>query len=116
MKENAVLEKSRQFGLRIVKMYRYLREEKREYLLSRQVLRSGTSIGANVSEAQRGQSRADFYSKMCIAQKEAKETEYWLWLLHEGGFLTEKEYSSMQQDVDELLSVLAAICKTTQNG
>jgi four helix bundle protein len=53
---------------------------------------------------------------MCIAQKEAKETEYWLWLLHEGGFLTEKEYSSMQQDVEELLSVLAAICKTTQNG
>ena len=116
MKENVVLEKSRQFGLRVVKMCRYLREAKREYVLSKQVLRSGTSIGANVTEAQRGQSRADFYSKMCIAQKEAKETEYWLWLLHEGGFLTEKEYSSMQQDVEELLSVLAAICKTTQNG
>ena len=116
MKENIVLAKSRAFGLRIVKLYRYMRESKKEFVLSRQVLRSGTSIGANVSEAQRGQSRADFYSKMCIAQKEAKETEYWLWLLHEGGFMTEKEHASMQRDMDELLSLLAAICKTTRNG
>lgn len=84
-------------------------------MLSRQVLRSGTSIGANITEAQRGQSRADFLSKICIAQKEAKETEYWLFLLHEGAFLTEKEYRSMTKDLDEVLSLLAAICKTTRN-
>ncbi len=96
-------------------MHRYLREVKREFVLSKQVLRSGTSIGANIAEAQRGQSRADFFSKMCIAQKEAKKTEYWLWLLHEGAFLSDREFRSMSKDLDEILSLLAAICKTTRN-
>ena len=116
MKENVILEKSRSFGIRVVKMYQYLREEKREYVLSRQVLRSGTSIGANISEAQRGQSRADFYSKMCIAQKEEIETEYWLRLLYEGEYLSGREFESITRDLNEVLSLLHAICKKTRSN
>ena len=97
-------------------MYQYLREEKREYVLSRQVLRSGTSIGANISEAQRGQSRADFYSKMCIAQKEAIETEYWLRLLYEGEYLSGREFESITRDLNEVLSLLHAICKKIRSN
>ena len=115
MKENVVLEKSRAFGVRIVRMYKYLQETKREFVLSKQALRSGTSIGANITEAQRGQTRADFYAKMCIAQKEAKETEYWLWLLYEGEYLSGKEFSSITHDLNELLSLLHAICKKTRS-
>ena len=79
--ENAVVDKSKDFALRIIKMYQYLCSDKKEYVLSKQVLRSGTSIGANVREGVRGQSKADFYAKMNIALKEADETEYWLELL-----------------------------------
>ena len=98
----------------MVRMYKYLRETKKEYVLSRQTLRSGTSIGANITKAQRGQSRADFYSKMCIAQKEAKETEYWLRLLYEGEYLSGREFDSISRDLDEILSLLHAICKKTR--
>ena len=93
--DNAVVDKSKAFAIRIVKMYRYLREEKREFVLSTQVLRSGTSIGANVKEAIRGQSTADFIAKMNIALKEASEAEYWLELLKETDYLTPEMCDSL---------------------
>ena len=87
--------------------------EHKEYVLSKQLLRSGTSIGANIAEAQRGQSRADFLAKMCIALKEANETNYWLRLLYRTEYLSHAQFESMQQDILEILSILTAICKTT---
>ena len=113
MEENAIIEKSFAFSVRIVNLYKYLKSEEKEYVLAKQLLRSGTSIGANVSEAQRGQSKADFAAKMCIALKEANETEYWLRLLHATGFLSRTQFESMNADVSELISLLAAICKTS---
>ena len=92
-KENVIVEKSKSFALRIIRLYRYLCGEKNEYILSKQLLRSGTSIGANVKEAIRGQSKADFYAKMNISPKEASETEYWLELLYESGYIEENHLS-----------------------
>lgn len=109
--ENPVVVKSRLFAIRIVNLYKYLSEEKNEYVLSKQILRSGTSIGANISEAQYGQSEADFYSKMSIALKEAAETEYWLTLLHETGYVNDVEYNSIGPDCNELLKLLTSITK-----
>ena len=113
MSENIVVEKSFNFAVRIVKLYKYLSQEQKEYTLSKQLLRCGTSIGANVSEAQRGQSKADFTAKMCIALKEANETDYWLKLLYHTEYLSEKQYQSMLTDMQELLGLLTAICRTT---
>ena len=115
MRENAVKDKSKVFALRIIKLYTYLRDEKREFVLSKQVLRSGTSVGANVREAQRGQSKPDFYSKMSIALKEADETAYWLELLYEGGFIDKSAYESIYADCDEIIKLLTSITKA-QNG
>lgn len=114
-KDNVIEDKSFRFAVRIVNLYKYLCEEKREYVLSKQLLRSGTSIGANVKEALRGQSKADFGAKMTIALKEASETEYWLLLLKETGFLSVEQAQSMVGDCEELLKLLAAITKTTYN-
>ena len=116
MKTNAVVEKSKEFAIRIINLYKYLTSEKSEWILSKQLLRSGTSIGANVSEGERAQSKADFYAKMSIALKEANETYYWLKLLYETDYLTEKEFLSVEIDVNELISLLVSICKTTQNN
>ena len=113
MGENVISEKSFAFSVRIVNLYKYLKSEEKEYILAKQLLRSGTSIGANVSEAQRGQSKADFAAKMCIALKEANETEYWLRLLYATGFLNKVQFESMNADLSELISLLAAICKTS---
>ena len=113
MGENVISEKSFAFSVRIVNLYKYLKSEEKEYILAKQLLRSGTSIGANVSEAQRGQSKADFAAKMCIALKEANETEYWLRLLYATGFLNKVQFESMNADISELISLLAAICKTS---
>ena len=112
MDENAILEKSKKLAVRIVKLYRYLSEEKQEYVLSKQVVRSGTSIGANVREAAQGQSRKDFLAKMSIALKEAVETEYWLELLHETGYLAKEEYESIYEDAGEVARLLTSIVKT----
>lgn len=114
-KDNVIEDKSFRFAVRIVNLYKYLCKEKREYVLSKQLLRSGTSIGANVKEALRGQSKADFGAKMTIALKEANETEYWLQLLKETGFLSIEQAQSMVGDCEELLRLLAAITKTTYN-
>ena len=112
MRENAVKDKSKAFALRIIKLYKYLCDEKREFVLSKQILRSGTSIGANVREAQRGQSKPDFYAKMSIALKEADETAYWLELLSESGFIETPSYESMYADCSEIIKLLTSITKT----
>lgn len=113
MKENTVQQKSINFAIRVVKLYKYLKEQKSEYILSKQLVRSGTSVGANVSEAQRAQSKADFSAKMYVALKEAEESSYWILLLKEAGFLTDKEFDSMDKDCEELIKMLAAITKTS---
>ena len=112
MQGNVSVEKSFEFAVRIVNLYKYLTGEHKEYILSRQLLRSGTSIGANVAEAQRGQSKADFAAKMSIALKEANETDYWLRLLYRTDYLNERQYSSLSADNQELISILTAVCKT----
>ena len=107
--------KSFLFSVRIVKLARYLQEEKKEYILSKQLIRSGTSIGANIVEAQQAQSRADFISKLSIALKEASETNYWLRLLNATEYLSESEFSSIIVDCKELEKILTSIIKTTRN-
>ena len=112
VKENVIVDKSKAFALRIIRMYQYLCSEKKEFVLSKQVLRSGTSIGANVKEAIRGQSKADFYAKMNIALKECSETEYWLELLHESGYIDDESFDSIYKDCKEILKLLMSITKT----
>ena len=109
-----VEEKSFRFAIRIVNLYHVLRREKREFVLSKQVMRSGTSIGANVAESQQAQSRADFVAKLNIALKEAAETNYWLRLLHATDYLTDAEFHSVHRDCKELERMLTAIIKTTR--
>ena len=106
--------KSKRFAVRIVKLYRYLCEEKREYVISKQLLKSGTSIGANVCEAQQAQSRADFLSKLSIALKEAAETDYWLRLLHATEHINDQQYASLIEDCRELERLLTAIIKSAK--
>ena len=112
MKDNIVLEKSFQFSIRVVNLYKYMTEEKKEYILSKQILRCGTSIGANATEAQKGQSKADFTAKMCIALKEAYESEYWIRLLYHTDYIEKNAYKSLKKDIELLISILASICKT----
>ena len=110
--DNIIVDKSKGFALRIIRLYQYLKNEKSEFVVSKQLLRSGTSIGANVKEAIRGQSRADFYAKLNISLKEASETEYWLELLHESEYIEEKAFNSIYADCQELIKLLVAITKT----
>ncbi len=115
--DNSLIEsKSFDFSVRIVSLYRFLAEEKKEFVLSKQILRCGTSVGANVCEGEKGQSKADFYSKMSIALKEANETEYWLRLLKATDYLNEAQFLSLEKDVKEIIALLTSICKTTQNS
>jgi len=114
--ENAIEAKSFDFAIRIVKLYQYLTNEKKEFVLSKQLLRSGTSIGANVAEAERAQSQADFYAKMSIALKEANETDYWLRLLYKTDYLTENEYNSINKNINEIIALLVSITKTVKSG
>ena len=111
---NVLLEKSTSFALRIVRMFQYLSQLKREYVLSKQVLRSGTSIGANVNEAQCAQTKNDFYAKLYIAYKETAETEYWLYLLYSGGYIDNRIYHSLWNDCHEILLLLAKITKKSK--
>ena len=110
-KDNPIVNKSKAFAVRIVKMYQYLTDNKIEFNIAKQLIRSGTSIGANVREAERGQSGPDFYTKMNIALKEADETEYWLELLLEGNYITQPMYDSIYQDCEELIRLLVTILK-----
>jgi len=111
---NIVLEKSFAFAVRIVKLCKYLREDKHERVLSRQILRSGTSIGANVEEAVGAQSHKDFISKVSIAHKENRETNYWLRLLHETEYLSDTQFNSLHSDCLELQNIISAILITAK--
>ena len=111
---DTIYDKSMTFAVRIVKLYQYLQKDKHEYVLSKQLLRSGTSIGANVREAKYGQSRADFVAKMSIALKEVSETEYWLELLNKTKYLTDEQYKSINADCSEIAKILTSIVKNTK--
>ncbi len=115
MKENnPIVDKSKAFAIRIIRMYQHITVEKKELVLSKQVLRSGTSIGANVKEATRAHSKADFIAKMQIALKEAGETEYWIELLQETEYITEKAGESLLADCRELLKMISSIIRTAK--
>ncbi|WP_301060096.1 four helix bundle protein [uncultured Muribaculum sp.] len=115
MKDSILKSKSKSFALRIIKMYNYLCDEKKEYVMSKQVLRSGTSIGANIAEAFYAQSEADFIAKLYISRKEAGETIYWIELLKESSYLGCDEADSMIKDCDELLKILTSSIKTMKS-
>ena len=114
VKENIIMEKSLTFSIRIVNLHKYLVKEKKEYMVSKQVYRSGTSIGANIAEAQQAQSKSDFVHKMSIALKEASETNYWIRLLHATDYLNDKAMESMIQDCSELEKMLTVIIKSAK--
>ena len=116
MNENVILNKSKTFALEIIELYKYLCEEKHEYILSKQILRSGTSIGANAREGSRAQSKADFLSKMSVSLKEADETAYWLELLHESCYIDKERFTGLHKDCDELIRILTSITKTTKSN
>jgi four helix bundle protein len=116
MSNSIVRDKSYAFALRTVKAYQFLNQEQREFVLSKQMLRSGTSIGALLSEAEHAQSKADFINKMNIALKEASETAYWLTLLKDSGYIDEKSFTSIHEDCQELIRMLASIVKTTKQN
>jgi len=112
MKENIIQKKSFNFALRIINLYKYLIENKKEFILSKQLLRSGTSIGANIEEAIGGQSRKDFVSKFSIAYKESRETLYWIKLLKESNYLNQNQSSSLINDCEELVKIITKIQKS----
>lgn len=113
-KENIIKDKSYAFALRVIKAYKFLSEKKREFVLSKQMLRSGTAVGALVREAEQAQSKPDFISKMNIALKEANETEYWLLLLKDSDYIDKKSFESMHSDCAEVIKLLISIVKTTK--
>ena len=112
--DNQVLSDSKAFALRTIRLYNFLKEEKQVYVLSKQLLKSGTSIGANVRESVNAQSRMDFINKLNIALKEANETEYWLELLHESGYLNDQQFESIYNDCGKISATLTKIIKTTK--
>lgn len=105
-------DKSMAYAIRIVRLYRYLTDEKHEFVMSKQLLRCGTSIGANTKESKNAQSRNDFLNKLNIALKEADETEYWLELLYKTDYLDQNQYLSIQNDTNEIIKILTSITKT----
>ena len=111
MSENIVAEKSLEFAIRVVKLYQHLKKSRAEEVMSKQMLRSGTSIGANVREAIYGYSKKDFAAKMAVALKEASETDYWLEILFRTGYITKEENESIRADCTELMKLLTAIVK-----
>lgn len=115
-KANVLKDKSYAFALRVIKAYKYLCSDHKEYVLSKQLLRAGTSIGANVAEANQGQSKADFVHKLGIALKEAVETEYWLNLLLDSNYLTESQAQSLLKDCRDLIRILTSSIKTARKS
>ena len=116
MTENVIKNKSFSFALRIVKLYQYLNSEKKEFVLSKQLLRSGTSIGALVRESEHAESKADFIHKLSIAQKEANESDYWLELLFQSGYLNESQFQSLNSDITEINKIISSIIITTKQN
>lgn len=116
MKENLIKSKSFEFAVRIVKLYQYLCNDKKEYLLSKQLLRSGTSVGAMVREAEHSESKPDFIHKLAIAQKEINETIYWLELLNATNYLTNQQFESIINDAIQIIKLITSIIKTTKSN
>ena len=116
VKDNTIQDKSLSFAVRIVKLCRYIRKEKQEYELASQLLRSGTSIGANISESKNAQSRNDFVNKLNIALKESDETSYWLTLLYKSEILSKEQFESIHNDCSEIIRLLISIIKTTKES
>lgn len=114
--DNTIQILSKSFALRIIKLYKYLQEDKHEYVMSKQVLRSGTSIGANVRESINAQSTMDFINKLNIALKEGNETQYWLELLHESDYINDSEYESIYSDCSRIVATLIRIIKTKKEN
>jgi len=112
MKDNIIQTKTFEFAVRIINLYKFLSTEKKEFVVSKQVLRSGTSIGANVEEAIGGQSKNDFSAKLAIAYKEARETKYWLRLLHATEYIDNQMFESLMNDMEEILRIIGSIQKT----
>ena len=115
-KENNIKQKTFNFAVRIINLYKYLVNEKREYVISKQILRSGTSIGANYREADNAESKKDFVHKLAISQKETDETIYWLELLNETRFIDEKNYKSIHKDAIEILKIIKTIIINTKKN
>ena len=113
-KENRILNISKAFAIRIIRLFQYLQNEKKEFVLSKQLLRAGTSIGANVRESVHAQSPEDFVHKLNISQKESYETEYWIELLYETGYLNEQQFQSIMSDNKEITATLVKIIKTSK--
>ena len=118
MKDNIILDKSFDFAIRVIKLYKHLCDDKKEYILSKQLIRSGTSIGANINEAQAGQSKRDFIAKMSIASKEARESKYWIELLIKTDYLdiNENHVKSLLNDIEEIIKLLTSIVKTSMEN
>ena len=118
MKNNIILDKSFDFAIRVIKLYKHLCDDKKEYILSKQLIRSGTSIGANINEAQAGQSKRDFIAKMSIASKEARESKYWIDLLIKTDYLNinENHVKSLLNDIEEIVKLLTSIVKSSQEN
>jgi four helix bundle protein len=116
MKENIIKDKSFAFAVRIVRLYQYLQESKKEFVLSKQLLRSGTSVGAMIREAEHAETKIDFKHKMAVAQKEANETIYWLELLKETGYLTTAEFDSINENAMEVIKLITSIIKKTKTN
>jgi four helix bundle protein len=114
--ENILTSKSFHFALRIIKLYKFLTQEKKEYILSKQVLRSGTAIGALISEAEFARSKADFINKMYVSLKEANETRYWLRLLHQSDYITNEMFNSILPDIETLIKLLVSSTKTAKQN
>ena len=109
-----VQEKSMDFAVRCVNLYKYLSEEKKEYVICKQMLRSGTSVGANIRESRNAQSTADFINKLNIALKEADETQFWFELLHKTDYISESEFESINKDINDIISMLTSSIKTSK--
>ena len=118
MKDNIILDRSFDFAIRVVKLYKHLCDDKKEYVLSKQLLRSGTSIGANINEAQAGQSKNDFIAKMAISSKEARESKYWIDLLIKTDYLNknDKHVQTLVNEIEEIIKLLTSIVKTSQES
>jgi four helix bundle protein len=116
MKNNPLKDKSFSFAIRVVKLYQYLQTNKKEYILSKQLLRSGTSVGAMVREAEHAESKADFIHKLAIAQKEINESIYWIELLNATDYLTKQQFESINNDAIEIIKLITSIIKTSKNG
>ena len=116
MRENIIKNKSFAFALRIIKLYQYLQSEKKEFILSKQLMRSGTSIGAMIRDSEQAESKPDFIHKLAIAQKEANETEYWIELLHQSGYIDKVQHEALIRDITEIRKLLASITKTSKEN